>query len=196
MKAALEFGFALVLCCAGPIVASAQQAPAPAVPAPAAPSSPATLNSELDKELSLVEQQVVGVADAMPEDKYSFAPTTGEFKGVRTFGDQVKHIAGANTFFYGSILGTPPPPREAAAAYTTKAQMMQYLRDSFALGHKAIASITPDNAFTPMQSRLPFNTRFAIAAWACTHAYDIYGQMVEYLRMNGIVPPASRQRTE
>jgi hypothetical protein len=191
MRAAVRVGFAFVLCCAGAIACSAQQPPAAA-----APPSPATISSELDKELSFVEEQVVGAADAMPEDKYSFAPTAGEFKTVRNFGDQVKHIAGANYYFYSSVLGTPPPAREVAAAYTTKAQIMQFLRDSFALGHKAIASITPDNALLPVQTRLPFKTRFALAAWATTHAYDIYGQMVEYLRMNGIVPPASRQRTE
>jgi hypothetical protein len=191
MRAVSGFGFAVVLCCAGAVTCFAQQAPAAA-----SQSSPATISSELDKELSLVEEQVVGAADAMPEDKYSFAPTNGEFKTVRNFGDQVKHIAGANYYFYSSILGTPPPAQGSAAAYTTKAQIMQYLRDSFALGHKAIASITPDNALLPVQTRLPFKTRFALAAWASTHAYDIYGQMVEYLRMNGIVPPASRQRTE
>jgi DinB superfamily len=188
MRAALGFGFAFVLCFAGSVTCFAQQ--------PSAAASSATISSELDKQLSLIEEQVVGAADAMPEDKYSFVPANGEFKTVRNFGDQVKHIAGANYFFYSSVLGTPPPARDAAAAYTTKAQIMQYLRDSFALGHKAIASITPDNALLPLQSRLPFKTRFAIAAWASTHAYDIYGQMVEYLRMNGIVPPASRQRTE
>ena len=87
--------------------------------------------------------------------------------------------------------------REAVATLRTLyARNTRFLRDSFALGHKAIASITPDNALQPVQTRLPFKTRFALAAWASTHAYDIYGQMVEYLRMNGIVPPASRQRTE
>jgi hypothetical protein len=91
MRAIVGFGFAVVLCCAGAVTCLAQQAPAAA-----SPSSPATISSELDKELSLVEEQVVGAADAMPEDKYSFAPTNGEFKTVRNFGDQVKHIAAAN----------------------------------------------------------------------------------------------------
>lgn len=191
MRAVVRLGFAFVLCCAGAITCFAQEAPAAS-----APSAPATISSELDKELSFVEQQVVSAADAMPEDKYSFVPTTGEYKTVRNFGDQVKHIAGANFFFFSSILGTAPPARDAAAAYTTKAQIMQYLRDSFALGHKAIATITPDNALLPVQTRLPFKTRLALAAWATAHSYDIYGQMVEYLRMNSIVPPASRQRTE
>ena len=72
---------------------------------------------------------------------------------------------------------------------------MQYLRDSFALGHKAVTHYSR-NAFEPLQTPVPFKTRVAMAAWAPAHAYDIYGQMVEYLRMNGIVPPASRSRTE
>ena len=189
MKTALSLGLALFFCFASTLTCFAQQPPPPA-------SSPATLNTELDKELSIIEQQVVGIADAMPEDKYSFVPTNGEFKTVRNFGEQVKHIAWANNFYYNLILGQHFTGRPAMPTFTSKAEIMQYLRDSFALGHKAVASITPENAFEPLQTPVPFKTRVAMAAWAPAHAYDIYGQMVEYLRMNGIVPPASRSRTE
>ena len=98
MKTALSLGLALFFCFASTLTCFAQQPPPPA-------SSPATLNTELDKELSIIEQQVVGIADAMPEDKYSFVPTNGEFKTVRNFGEQVKHIAWANNFYYNLILG-------------------------------------------------------------------------------------------
>jgi hypothetical protein len=78
----------------------------------------------------------------------------------------------------------------------TKEQIVKYLKDSFALGHKAMASLTAENAVTPMaKPALPipyFNTRLALASFSCTHAMDHYGQMVEYLRMNGIEPPASK----
>jgi hypothetical protein len=191
MKAVSRLGIAFLLCCGSMVAAFGQPSPVPAQA-----TSAATISSELDKVLSLVEQEVVGAADAMPEDKYSFAPTSGEYKGVRNFGNEVKHIADANYFYYCSILDTQPPARSAVAEFTTKTQIMQYLRDSFALGHRAVASITADNALLPLPNRLPFKTRLSMAAWAPVHSFDIYGQMVEYLRMNGIIPPASRQKTE
>jgi len=149
------------------------------------------------------EREVVGLADAMPEDKYSFAPTNGEFKGVRTFAQQVKHIATVNNRFFGAVLGqpaaTPASQFEAengSDSIQTKAQILQYLKDSFALGHKAIATINADNAFAPMKTQAtPFlRTPAAVIIFDCAHTMDHYGQMVEYLRDNGIVPPASRQR--
>lgn len=164
---------------------------------------PATLQSTLDFQLTIVEREFEGAADAMPEDKYDFAPTSGDFKGVRTFAQEVKHVATANDRFFGAILGHPSPKapnyfeqENGPDSIKTKAQIMQYLRESFAEGHKAIASITNENAFQPLSdSPTPFlNTRAAIAIFACVHANDHYGQMVEYLRDNGIVPPASRNR--
>jgi uncharacterized damage-inducible protein DinB len=183
--------------------ARAQQGPPPGGPPPAS-AEPATITSVLQTQLGIEEREIVGLADAMPEDKYSFAPTNGEFKGVRTFAQEVKHIAATNNRFFSGILGHPPatPVSQFEAengpdSVATKAQIMQYLRDSFSLGHKAIATITPDNAFVAMDpAPVPFlRTRAAIAVFNCAHAMDHYGQMVEYLRDNGLVPPASRQRS-
>lgn len=167
------------------------------------PMGPATLRSTLDMQLTIVEREFEGAADAMPADKYDFAPTNGNFKGVRTFAQEVKHVATANDRFFGAILGHPPTTpadrfeqENGPDSIKTKAQIMQYLRESFAEGHKAIASITPENAFEPLKTApVPFlRTRAQIAIFACVHANDHYGQMVEYLRDNGIVPPASRNR--
>jgi uncharacterized damage-inducible protein DinB len=161
------------------------------------PAPPPTFASALDRELSLVEREVVSAAEAMPEDKYSFAPTSGEFKGVRTFGDQVKHIAAANFMFFDAFAGKKADfemAEKGPANVSTKAQIVQYLKDSYAAGHKAIAAITPENAITVLDPA-PFplvNTRMMLASFACAHAFDHYGQIVVYLRMNGIVPPASR----
>ena len=169
---------------------------------PQAPQNP-TIASVLDFQLTLVEREFVSAAEAMPEEKYSFAPTNGEFKGVRTYAQQVKHVATLNNRFFGSILGqdisTGPPEGEGSNgpdSIQTKEQILKYLRDSFALGHKAIATITADNALSNVKNPpIPFfRTPLAIASFACVHAMDHYGQMVEYLRMNGIVPPASRPR--
>lgn len=202
MKTALATAAILLMSVFGAIPAAAQQGQG-ARTRMRTPSGPATLRSTLDFQLTIVEHEFEGAADAMPADKYEFAPTNGDFKGVRTFAQQVKHVATANDRFFGAILGHPPAKapnyfeqENGPDSIKTKAQIMQYLRESFAEGHKAIASITDANAFERLtDSPTPFlNTRAAIAIFACVHANDHYGQMVEYLRDNGIVPPASRNR--
>jgi len=179
---------------------------APAVRAqggPTAQQQPATIASVLNTNYGIVERQVISAAEAMPEDKYSFAPTNGEFKGVRTFAEEVKHIGFANHLFFGALMGEAIDPKtieesnaNGPAELKTKAEIVQYLKDSFALGHRAISAITPENAVTPLPKPvLPFlSTRLAIADIGAWHPMDHYGQMVEYLRMNGIIPPASRPR--
>lgn len=159
-----------------------------------------TVASVLNGHYGAVEREVVSAAEAMPEEKYSFAPTDGEFKGVRTFAEEVKHIAFANHLYFGSLLGETIDTQHIEAesngpeSLKTKAEIVQYLKDSFALGHRAIATFTADNLVTPLPKPLfPFlATRLSIADIATWHPMDHYGQMVEYLRMNGIVPPASR----
>jgi hypothetical protein len=165
------------------------------------PAEQATLASVMNQHLSVVEGEFVSAAEAMPEDKYSYAPTNGEFKGVRTFGEQVKHVAAANYMFYGWILGERQTGDENGPAdVKTKEQIVKYLKDSFAMGHRAISTITPANATTPVNGNDgkpmsgPFGTRLGLAAIGCWHPMDHYGQMVEYLRDNGIIPPASRPR--
>jgi len=159
-----------------------------------------TIASELDSQLGALESDFVSLAEAMPENQYSYAPTTGEFKGVRTFAQEVKHVAFANHLFFSAIVGEKAeagPGREGPQSIRTKAEILRYLRESFALGHRAIGTITPDNAVTIVENApVPrFKTRLAMATHACAHAYDHYGQLVEYLRANGIVPPASRPQS-
>jgi DinB family protein len=166
------------------------------------PQQPPTVSSVLNTYYGIVEQEVVSAAEAMPEDKYSFAPTNGEFKGVRTFAEQVKHIGYANHLFFGPLMGENIDAKSieqnanGPAELKTKAEIVQYLKDSFALGHRALATITSENSVTPLLKPVfPFlNTRLGIATIGAFHPMDHYGQMVEYLRMNGIVPPASRPR--
>jgi len=135
----------------------------------------------------------------MPEEKYSFAPSTGEFHGARTFAQEVKHVAFANHVFFGAIVGEKAeagPGREGPESIRTKAEILSYLRESFALAHRAIGTITSANVVTVMDNvPVPrFKTPLAMTTHACAHAYDHYGQLVEYLRMNGIVPPASQSQ--
>lgn len=183
------------------VISLASGAPAPAQ-LPAAPQNP-TIASTLDFQLTIVQMEFVSAAEAMPEEKYSFAPTNGEFKGVRTFAQQVKHVAATNNRLFGAILGqavaTGPTEGEASNgpdSIQTKEQILKYLRDSFALGHQAIATIKPENALTTVKTPpVPFlTTPLALAGFGSLHVMDHYGQVVEYLRMNGLVPPASRPR--
>ena len=156
-----------------------------------AQQQPPTVASVLNMQYGIVEQEVVSAAEAMPEDKYSFAPTNGEFKGVRNFAEEVKHIGFANHLFFGPLMGETINTKSieenanGPAALKTKAEIVQYLKDSFALGHRALSGITAENAVTPLpQPVFPFlSTRLAIASIGNWHAMDHYGQMVEYLRL-------------
>jgi len=159
-----------------------------------------TVSQSLDFWITNTENEVVGAADAMPEEKYSFRPTSGgEFTGVRTFGEQIKHLAANNFRMAAQILAQTPTPDQQAETgpdnVRTKAQIMNYLRGSFVALHRAVATITEQNMLKPLASHLPprQDNPIQFAVDAVAHSYDHYGQMVEYLRMNGIIPPASRR---
>jgi hypothetical protein len=157
-----------------------------------------TVSQIMERSLKPIEGEFVPTADAMPEDKYSFAPTNGEFKGVRTFAQQVKHVAAVNYIIGAAILEEKPPVElggeNGPDSITRKADIMKFLKDSFAYLHKAMASINEKNETDQIKS--PFGegktTRLGFATVGLWHPFDHYGQMVEYLRMNGIVPPPSR----
>jgi uncharacterized damage-inducible protein DinB len=150
--------------------------------------------------LKLAAKVIVSAADAMPADKYGFAPTDGEFKGVRTFGQQVKHLAAANHILAAAALGEEPPAgagdEAGPEAVRTKAEILDYLNTSFEHLGKAIEAIGDKNAAVKSSPISPLpataTTRLALTVEALVHDFDHYGQMVEYLRMNGVVPPASR----
>jgi hypothetical protein len=166
--------------------------------APMKAESPA---KALDDLLSLYEHDAMGVVSAMPADKYSFAPTPAifapgqsvKFDTVRTFAQQVTHVAEANYYFYSSLSGLKPDMDvKKLGDITTKDEAVAALAASFKFAHKAIATITPDNAFLPIKPVDGQGTRATLAAFGVAHGYDHYGQLVEYLRMNGIVPPGSK----
>jgi hypothetical protein len=152
----------------------------------------------LDQTVSNLEHEFVPAAEAMPSDNFSFAPSNGEFKGVRTFGQQIKHVAAVNYELGAALLEEKPPvdigDESGPASITSKAAILNYLKGSFEYVHKAIATINERNLTVTVRS--PFGegsvTRLGLATTVVAHGFDHYGQMVEYLRMNGIVPPASR----
>lgn len=174
---------------------TAEKAKAKAAEAMDAQSSAAQPPSEvyggLLKQLS---EEVVGAAEAMPADKYDFAPTAGKFDGVRTFGAEVQHIAEANFFFFSSFGVSGAPDDAKLKALKGKDELVQALKDSFAFAQKGIDTMTPENAFLTVGSGKMKLTRAGWATLTLAHSMDHYGQMVEYLRMNGIVPPASQPK--
>lgn len=182
----------------------------PAAPAASLAASPAaqptptpitTLAALVDRQVSQYEKNVVEAAEAMPADKFDFTPASlnipgAAYKDVRTFAVLVKHTATANYRFWTTLTGEKMPENikgpNGPDDLKTKEQIIQFLKDSFAVGHRAAKTVTTENAM----EQLPFfrgtAARLYIASGAVVHAADEYGQMVEYLRMNGIVPPASR----
>jgi uncharacterized damage-inducible protein DinB len=157
-----------------------------------------SVSEVLDRTVLNLEHEFVPAAEAMPEDKFGFAPSNGEFTGVRTFAQQIKHVAAVNYELGAALLEQKPPvdigDESGPASVTSKADILKYLRESFEYVHKAIATIQEKNLVQTVKS--PFGegsvTRLGLATSVSSHGFDHYGQMVEYLRMNGIVPPASR----
>jgi uncharacterized damage-inducible protein DinB len=151
--------------------------------------------------LSLIELEMMGAVKTMPAEKFDFAPSQAifvptqktEFPKVRTFAEQATHVAEANYFFAMTFSGLKPDVDvQGLEKLTKKEDVVAALAGSFAFAHKAVATLTPQNAFVVIKSPEPgFATNATLAAFLVAHANDHYGQMVEYLRMNGLVPPAS-----
>jgi uncharacterized damage-inducible protein DinB len=157
-----------------------------------------TVSQVLDGTVTNLEHEFVPAAEAMPAEKFEFAPSNGLFKGVRTFGEQVKHVAAVNYIFGAAILGEKVPvdvgEESGPTSVKTKAEIVSYLKESFAYVHKAVRTINDKNLVELIKS--PFGegsvTRLGLATSVAAHGFDHYGQMVEYLRMNESVPPASQ----
>ena len=144
-----------------------------------------------DHILSGIEKETVGVAEAMPADKFNFAPSTsmGKFDGVRSFSSQVKHLTEANYGFFQAWHLPNSKSRADIEKLTGREDILAALKESYQYVHSAIATITPQNAFVDMDGK--GGTRAGAVAFLLAHNNDHYGQMVEYLRMNGAVPPSS-----
>jgi len=200
LQSSLLLTAALYLAAASTYAQTAKSSPAAG--ASASPSTPATIASAIDREISLVEKEVVEAAEAMPEDKFDFSPEKlnipgSDYKGVRTFGEQLKHIAASNYLIWSPITGEKPPDNvndgKGPDNMKAKADIIKYVKDSFAFGHKSVATLNSSNLVEPITSRSGKpTTRLFLATFAPAHCFDHYGQMIEYLRMSGIVPPASR----
>ncbi len=184
---------------------SAQQAEPQRAPTAAEISKKETVSSAFLRGLEYQEYEVRSAAEAMPEEKYSYRPAEGKFKNekpefgpaeVRTFAEQIKHVACANFGFAAELDGTKPPEacdKGGPSPAKTKKELLIYLRDSFAVARKSLSAIDAKNMFEPIEG--PYagpNTRLGMATVIVWHNADHYGQMVLYLRENNIVPPGSR----
>jgi uncharacterized damage-inducible protein DinB len=174
-----------------PTLSPAQSIPAaPSVPVRLAQpqASPAQIYAKL---FSSQQEEVVSAAEAMPEDKYNFKPTKGTFEGVRTFAQQVTHIAASQYYYFGNFGVKGGVDSDAIDKLTKKDDIVKALKDSYAFAQQALETITAENAFQQLGDQK--TTRAGLAATALAHTNDHYGQMVVYLRMNGVIPPASRK---
>jgi uncharacterized damage-inducible protein DinB len=159
------------------------------------PDAPA---AALEGLISNTETLLMGVATEMPEDKYGFTPTAGEFRGARSFAKQVKHAAAVQYLVADSILGetvtADMADERGPDSAKSKTEILEYLKGSFAALHRAAQTVDEANAFAAIKGVFGSapTTRAGAIAGALAHSSNHYGQMVEYLRMNGRVPPASR----
>jgi|tagenome__1003787_1003787.scaffolds.fasta_scaffold20924961_2 hypothetical protein len=158
---------------------------------------PTTIADSVGGALKHTQARFVEIAEAMPESKYSFIPTAGNFKDARSFAEQVKHVACANVAFFDEIEGKTPPAhceRGGPSPATTKAELLKYVHESFDYGNRVLVTVNAQNALDRVEGGYAApNTKLGVAVAAVWHVTDHYGQLVEYLRMNGIVPPSTQR---
>jgi len=172
-------------------------------------ADPPSLGQTLDGQFQNAEREIVGLVEAMPADKINFTPVSleikgSEYKGVRSFAQEAKHLATYTYMMSSQILGEKapvdigPPSGDfnGPDSVKTKDQIVEYMKGAFAFGHKALQSITEKNEMELVPASGPGRKqpRIGAATFMMYHNFDHYGQMVEYLRMNGLIPPSSQPR--
>jgi uncharacterized damage-inducible protein DinB len=162
-----------------------------------------SLAAAIDTEISNIEKQFIDVVKAMPEDKFGYSPENSDisgsaFKGVRSFALQVRHVAADNFAIWAPLTGKPEPAGINAPngpdEMKSRTEILRFLKDSFAYSHGAVTALTSENSLELVEFRGRKVTRISLVILALTHINDHYGQLVEYLRLNGVVPPGSRPR--
>jgi uncharacterized damage-inducible protein DinB len=187
MKKLSMLMLALVLCTGVAVSQDKKQAPPP----------PKDSGAALNRMIGVVESEVVSAAEAVPEDKFDFRPTQGEFKDVRSFAEQFRHIGFVNYVFASMLTGEKNPlddpgKKENGPELKTKAEIVKQLKDSFAQLHTALKTVNASNEMNSVDMFGMTMPKISVAAFSLAHPMDHYGQVVVYLRMNNIIPPASR----
>jgi uncharacterized damage-inducible protein DinB len=157
-----------------------------------------SLTSAVERLLNNIEKNILSTAEAMPQDKFYFSPESlaikgSQFIGVRSFAGQIKHLATDNFAIWspitGEVMRSDIQDLNGPASIKSKAEIISFLKESFALGHRAIAKLTEKNAMDMIPFRGRTLPRLDLAFYALTHANEHYGQMVVYLRLCGVIPP-------
>lgn len=162
--------------------------------------SPVAFSKAIERQFNKIESDIVTTAEAMPDSTFYFTPESlqiknSNFKEVRTFAGQIMHLATDNILIWSAITGDSVRADitdvNGPKTIQTKAAVIEYLKSSFAVGRKAIAMLTEKNAMDMIDFRYRKLPRLDLAFYALTHANEHYGQMAVYLRMCGIIPPAT-----
>jgi len=148
-----------------------------------------------ESQLTEVEQEVMGLVRTMPAERYAFAPKDGAFRKVRSFGVQARHIGFCLNEVAVALLGEPMlphPDQEGPQDITSKEDVLRYLAAAFEHAHRALGTLTDENLLQQIAdpyAEKRYTNRLNAATIFLSHTWDHYGQMVEYLRMNGLTPP-------
>jgi uncharacterized damage-inducible protein DinB len=159
---------------------------------PAAPATPATppanpITASEKGFYSFVSNAVVGAAQKMPEENYSFKPTPE----VRSFGQLVGHVADASYMFCSTALGEANPMKDIEKTKTSKADLVAAIKGGVAYCTKAFDSMT-DAKGSQMVKLFNFDlAKLTLFSINSAHTDEHYGNMVTYMRLKGIVPPTS-----
>ena len=157
----------------------------------AAPAPTSQVLMQLRSDWQAQKDMMMKIADAMPENKFSYKSTPPQ----RSYGEQIMHVASANVDLLKVLGGNAAAPAFTAESAKTKADMLKALGDSYDYGTALLNEFSEATVLEPVKDAPSFlgpSSRARIVWTLLAHSMDIYGQMAVYLRLNGIVPPASR----
>ena len=142
---------------------------------------------------------IVRMAERMPEEFYDLRP--GAQQEVRTFSQQVGHVANYNFLWCSEAKGEKNPNTQNLEKLTTKADFLKAVNDAFAYCDGVYDALTDASGaqvidITQESGRQTRNLRIGLLTLNYGHNNEIYGSMVVYLRMKNIVPPASERRPQ
>jgi uncharacterized damage-inducible protein DinB len=139
---------------------------------------------------SMIQNNLIRSAEKMPEENYSFKPVPE----VMSFGQLLGHVADTQNGYMASILGEKNPMPGAGKSKTTKAELIQVLKDSFAYADKAYEAMTDDQAAQMVKFYGRDQAKLTVLAFNNAHNDEHYGNIVTYLRIKGLIPPSSEPR--
>ena len=153
-------------------------------------AAPPSVTSQLKSAWAGIRDNIMDAAVEVPESTYAVRPTPE----VRTFGELIAHLAGAQDSFCAGALGEKGPPEDAVEKGTkTKAALIEALRKSNDVCARAYSQSDADAA-KPVNSPDGNGTRLSVLILNTTHDGEHYGNIVTYMRMNHMVPPSSKPR--